>query len=47
MTVFKTSGTFEGKPCRKCGGVHRYVKSKKCVACKQMLNSAAYEKSKG
>jgi hypothetical protein len=32
--------TFNGKPCRKCGGTLRYVAQKRCVACRATIQRA-------
>lgn len=36
--------TYEGKPCKACNATLRYVASRRCVACKQRLNSAAWNR---
>ena len=35
--------TFEGKPCRKCGGMTRYVSNKACVACSRENGRKRYQ----
>ncbi|EAQ8824061.1 hypothetical protein LE610_004402 [Salmonella enterica] len=41
-----TTETFQGKACRVCGGTERHSKTKRCIACKQRLDKAAWERKK-
>lgn len=37
---------YKGKVCRRCGGTDRYVRSKRCVACKHALAVAEWQRIK-
>lgn len=36
--------TYHGKPCKVCNSTERYASDKRCVACKQRLNVAAWNR---
>lgn len=40
------SKTYQGRQCRKCGSTTRYVKSRRCVACKHALSVAEWQRTK-
>ncbi len=35
---YKTNITFQGKPCRKCGGTERYQSNRQCITCHRLRN---------
>lgn len=39
----KNVNRFEGAPCKSCGQTLRYIKNKRCVACKKLLDKASFE----
>ena len=41
------ASTYQGRPCKRCGGTLRYTSAQCCVACKKaQANSIPYEKRK-
>lgn len=40
------SNTYRGKRCKVCGSETRYIKSRRCVACKHALSVAEWQRVK-
>ncbi|HGJ4732365.1 TPA: hypothetical protein ACJGQJ_004607 [Salmonella enterica subsp. enterica serovar Mgulani] len=38
---------YEGKPCRRCGGVVRYMRDRQCVVCNQRKSAEQQARLKG